>query len=82
MPARFLPSIQPLLQGRDFNAGDTADAPQAVSVNVVDVPGGLLPQSDNVELRPDEVGQLVNEAAENFAYAEEPLAGTDETGET
>jgi murein DD-endopeptidase MepM/ murein hydrolase activator NlpD len=60
--------------------GDTADAPQAVSVNVVDVPGGLVPQSDNVELRPDEVGQLVNEAAENFAYAEEPLAGNDETG--
>ena len=61
--------------------GDTADAPQAVSVNVVDVAGGLLPQSDGVELRPDEVGQLVNEAAENFAYAEAPLAGaTDETG--
>ncbi|MBK5199498.1 MAG: hypothetical protein JJE37_14665, partial [Methyloceanibacter sp.] len=62
-------------------SGDTADAPQAVSVNVVDVAGGLLPQSDGVELRPDEVGQLVNEAAENFAYAEAPLAGaTDETG--
>jgi len=57
--------------------GGAADAPQAVSLNVVDVPGGLLPQSDGVELRPDEVGQLVNEAAENFAYAE---ASTDETG--
>jgi murein DD-endopeptidase MepM/ murein hydrolase activator NlpD len=56
--------------------GGAADAPQAVSLNVVDVPGGILPQSDGVELRPDEVGQLVNEAAENFAYAE-PF---DETG--
>jgi murein DD-endopeptidase MepM/ murein hydrolase activator NlpD len=60
-------------------SGEADDAPQAVSVNVVDVPGGILPQSDGVELRPEEVGQLVAEAAENFAYAEEPLAA-DETG--
>ncbi len=57
--------------------GDADDAPQAVSVNVVDVPGGILPQSDGVELRPDEVGRLVAEAAENFAYAD---FATDETG--
>ena len=50
--------------------GATDDAPQAVSVNVVDVPGGILPQSDGVELRADEVNQLVAEAAENFAYAD------------
>ena len=50
--------------------GATDDAPQAVSVNVVDVPGGILPQSDGVELRQDEVNQLVAEAAENFAYAD------------
>ena len=50
--------------------GATDDAPQAVSVNVVDVPGGVLPQSDGVELRADEVNQLVAEAAENFAYAD------------
>ena len=50
--------------------GATNDAPQAVSVNVVDVPGGILPQSDGVELRQDEVNQLVAEAAENFAYAD------------
>ena len=50
--------------------GATDDAPQAVSVTVVDVPGGILPQSDGVELRQDEVNQLVAEAAENFAYAE------------
>ena len=50
--------------------GAPSDAPQAVSVNVVDVPGGILPQSDGVELRQDEVNQLVAEAAENFAYAD------------
>ena len=50
--------------------GETNDAPQALSVNVVEVPGGILPQSDGVELRQDEVNQLVAEAAENFAYAE------------
>ena len=50
--------------------GSDDDAPQAVSVNLVEVPGGLLPQSDGVELRADEVSQLVAEAAENFAYAD------------
>lgn len=50
--------------------GQANDAPQAVSVTVIDVPGGMLPQSDGVELRADEVNQLVAEAAENFAYAE------------
>jgi murein DD-endopeptidase MepM/ murein hydrolase activator NlpD len=54
--------------------GDTDDAPQAVSVKVVDVPNGLMPQADGVELRPDEVEQMVAEAAENFAYAEEANA--------
>ncbi len=44
---------------------------------MVDVPGGILPQSDGVELRSDEVGRLVAEAAENFAYAD---FATDETG--
>ncbi len=57
--------------------GDADDAPQAVSVKLVDVPGGMLPQTDGVELRPDEVNQLVAEAAENFAYAE---GATDVTG--
>jgi murein DD-endopeptidase MepM/ murein hydrolase activator NlpD len=51
-------------------AGGDDEATQAVSVNVVDVPGGILPPSDGVELRADEVNQLVAEAAENFAYAE------------
>jgi murein DD-endopeptidase MepM/ murein hydrolase activator NlpD len=56
--------------------GETDDAPQAVSLKVIDVPDGILPQSDGVELRPDEVGRLVAEAAENFAYAE----AADQTG--
>ncbi|HEX2447770.1 MAG TPA: peptidoglycan DD-metalloendopeptidase family protein [Methyloceanibacter sp.] len=56
--------------------GEANDAPQAVSITVIDVPGGILPQSDGVELRQDEVNQLVAEAAENFAYAE----GVDVTG--
>ena len=60
--------------------GDADDAPQAVSVNVIEVPGGILPQSDGVELRSDEVGRLVAEAAENFAYAEEPFGAADQTG--
>ena len=57
--------------------GAANDAPQAVSVNVVDMPGGILPQTDGVELRQDEVNQLVAEAAENFAYAD---GATDTTG--
>jgi murein DD-endopeptidase MepM/ murein hydrolase activator NlpD len=56
-------------------AGDSAAVQvQAVSTHVVDVPGGLVPPSDQVELRPDEVTELVAEAAENFAYAEQPVA--------
>jgi murein DD-endopeptidase MepM/ murein hydrolase activator NlpD len=57
-------------------SGEADDAPQAVSLKVIDVPGGILPQSDGVELRPDEVGRLVAEAAANFAYAE----AADQTG--
>jgi murein DD-endopeptidase MepM/ murein hydrolase activator NlpD len=49
----------------------SSDAPQAVSVNVVDVPGGVVPESDGVELRSDEVAEIIREAAENFAYAEQ-----------
>jgi murein DD-endopeptidase MepM/ murein hydrolase activator NlpD len=52
--------------------GETSsDAPQSVSVNVVDVPGGVVPESDGVELRSDEVAEIIREAAENFAYAEQ-----------
>ena len=57
------------------------DAPQSVSVNVVDVPGGVVPESDGVELRADEVAQIIAEAAENFAYAEASADGTGAVGE-
>ncbi|HLO22868.1 MAG TPA: M23 family metallopeptidase [Methyloceanibacter sp.] len=57
-------------------SGETSsDQPQAVNVNLVDVPGAQVPQSDGIELRTDEVNTLVSEAAENFAYADGPLAG-------
>jgi murein DD-endopeptidase MepM/ murein hydrolase activator NlpD len=59
-------------------SGEVEDAPQAVTVNVVEVPGGILPQSDGVELKPEDVGRLVAEAAEIFAYAEGATAGDGE----
>jgi len=58
-----------------IGSGDAAaDAAQSVVVNVVDVPGGILPVKDHVELAADQVNQLVAAAADNFAYAESPLA--------
>jgi murein DD-endopeptidase MepM/ murein hydrolase activator NlpD len=57
--------------------GAAADASQFVSLNVVDVPGGLMSQDDGVELKADEIDQLVTEAAENFSYAEASVAGAD-----
>ena len=59
----------------------SSDAPQSVSVKVVDVPGGVVPESDGVELRADEVAQIIAEAAENFAYAEASADGTGAVGE-
>jgi murein DD-endopeptidase MepM/ murein hydrolase activator NlpD len=53
-------------------AGETAsDQPQAVAVNLVDVPGAEVPPSDGIELRTDEVNALVSEAAETYAYADQ-----------
>jgi murein DD-endopeptidase MepM/ murein hydrolase activator NlpD len=59
-------------------SGEAEDAPQAVTVNVVEVPGGILPQSDGVELKPEDVSRLVAEAAEIFAFAEGASAGDGE----
>jgi murein DD-endopeptidase MepM/ murein hydrolase activator NlpD len=59
-------------------SGEAEDAPQAVTVNLVEVPGGILPQSDGVELKPEDVSRLVAEAAEIFAYAEGANAGDGE----
>ncbi len=55
--------------------GSPESAPQAVDLHVEDLVGGVLPQEDGVELKPDEVDQLVAEAAENLSYAAVPLTG-------
>jgi murein DD-endopeptidase MepM/ murein hydrolase activator NlpD len=69
-----LPAFNPFKLYSDqtpVGSGETSsDQPQAVSVNVVDVPGAQVPQSDGIELRADEVNALVSEAAENYAYAD------------
>lgn len=53
---------------------DAVDPSLSLQVNMVDVPGGLLPATDDIELDPEQVDGLVIRAAENFAYAESPLA--------
>ena len=65
--------------GSDAGGASDANAPQAVSIYVADLSNGVLPQDDGVELKNDEVDDLVAEAAENFAYAEPEGAG-DVTG--
>jgi murein DD-endopeptidase MepM/ murein hydrolase activator NlpD len=57
--------------------GADAGTPQLVSITVADLAGGLMPQEDGVELKSDEVDQLVAEAAENFSYVEAPLPGAE-----
>ena len=53
-------------------SGDTqSDAPQDVSVNLVELPGAQVPQTDGIELKSDEVNALVAEAAETYAYADQ-----------
>ena len=51
-----------------------------MSIHVADLANGALPQDDGVELKPDEINALVNEAAENFAYADMPQGGAEVTG--
>ncbi len=53
----------------------TADGPKLVSVTVADLDGGVMPQDDGVELKTDEISELVSQAAENFAFAEGAAAG-------
>jgi murein DD-endopeptidase MepM/ murein hydrolase activator NlpD len=76
--ADSLPPFNPFKLYSDttpIGSGDAAtDAAQSLVVNVVDVPGGVLPANDHVELAADQVNQLIAEAAENFDYAEAPLA--------
>jgi len=80
-----LPPLNPFKLYSDatpIGGGDDAvDPSQSLLVNVIDVPGGLLPATDDIELAPDRVNKLVSLAAENFAYAESPLALGAGTGE-
>jgi len=69
-PFKLYSDATPIGGGGD----DVADPSQSLLVNVVDIPGGLLPATDDIELAPDRVNKLVSLAAENFAYAESPLA--------
>jgi murein DD-endopeptidase MepM/ murein hydrolase activator NlpD len=62
------------------DGGDADDAPQAISVTVADIANGAFPQDDGVEIKADEIAELVAEAAENFAYAESAQGGGDVTG--
>jgi murein DD-endopeptidase MepM/ murein hydrolase activator NlpD len=55
--------------------GQTEDASETASVKTVEVPGGVLPQSDGIELKPEDVRRFVAEAAELFAYAEGASGG-------
>jgi len=72
-PFKLYSDATPIGTGNDA----TDAAAQPLVVNVVDVPGGVLPANDHVELAADQVNHLVAEAAENFAYAEAPLAMND-----
>ena len=60
---------------------DAVDASQSLLVNVLDVPGGILLPTDDIELEPEQVDRMVMLAAENFAYADSPLARGEQAGE-
>ncbi|MGV1014349.1 MAG: M23 family metallopeptidase [Methyloceanibacter sp.] len=83
--AKPLPPFNPFQLYSDttpVGAGNASqDTAQAVSINVVEVEGGVLPPTDHVELRPEDVSRLIAEAAENFAYAAIGEAGADQMGE-
>jgi murein DD-endopeptidase MepM/ murein hydrolase activator NlpD len=83
--ATALPAFNPFRlysNATPVGAGEAAaDQVQAVSIHVIEVPGGLVPQSDQVELRPEDVNELIAEAAENFAYAEQQPFSMSEGGE-
>ena len=73
-PFKLYTDATPIGSDGDNNAA-SAEAPQTISLRVTDLSNGALPQEDGVELRTDEVSQLVTEAAENFAYADSNAAG-------
>jgi murein DD-endopeptidase MepM/ murein hydrolase activator NlpD len=83
--ASELPAFNPFKLYSDstpVGEGETPDdTAQAVLINVVDVPGGLLPQSDNLELDSNQVNRFIAMAAQNFAYAEQPIVFGEGDGE-
>lgn len=83
--ASLLPTFNPFKLYSDSTpiggGTDADDASLSLQVNMVDVPGGLLPATDDIELDPDQVDGLVLRAAENFAYAESPQAFGEGQGE-
>jgi murein DD-endopeptidase MepM/ murein hydrolase activator NlpD len=77
-PFKLYSDATPVGSDGDSNAA-AADAPQAISLRVSDLSNGALPQEDGVELKAEEVNDLIAEAAENLAYAD-PNAAGDATG--
>jgi murein DD-endopeptidase MepM/ murein hydrolase activator NlpD len=80
--AEELPAFNPFKLYSDATpVGDaesaSENAPQAVSIVLADLTGGVMPQEDGVELKVDQINQLVAEAAENFAYAIAPEGEAD-----
>jgi hypothetical protein len=72
--ADSLPAFNPFKLYSDATpVGETdtnsADNPQAVSIVLVDLQKGVMPQDDGVELKADQISQIIAEAADNFAYA-------------
>ncbi|MCB1441516.1 MAG: peptidoglycan DD-metalloendopeptidase family protein [Methyloceanibacter sp.] len=83
--ASRLPTFNPFKLYSDatpIGGGQNADDPSlSLQVNMIDVPGGLLPATDDIELEPEQVDGLVASAADNFSYAETPVALGETSGE-
>ena len=83
--ASLLPTFNPFKLYSDSTpiggGTDAVDPSLSLQVNMVDVPGGLLPATDDIELDPEQVDGLVLRAAENFAYAESPQVLGESQGE-
>jgi murein DD-endopeptidase MepM/ murein hydrolase activator NlpD len=72
--AASLPPFNPFKLYSDatpINAGtgDPANAAELIAVNVLDVAEGAFPEEDGIELKPEDIANLIAEAAENFADA-------------
>ena len=75
--ASELPPFNPFKLYTDttpVGAGE-ANTAQMIRVAVLDAPGDMLPDTDGIELKPEDVNDLIAQAAENFAYAEMSQGG-------